>query len=262
MAEMALNSTAMTPPRASFLGLPLEVRRMIYRYLLSAPKNLNLFEIDGLVKDCWVRPSYEQRLDMTLNILRSCRQCRSEAAPMFWELNTLDFRSATNHESFDSVSHFFTKNILGGGIAHRILHCVDQTNVRFLDNYLAQVPNLAQLFTKCKTLDLEVANDASRPAKTSLAKFDADILGFALAFTLSHPTLVKAIRTRAESVRMAKRSVASIQARVDEEDCHVKHLHFVTEDYVLKNGVRFRSNWVVTAPCNADGMHAGNRRRS
>src|SRR5437764_15173984 len=38
--EMALNSMATTPPpRASFLGLPLEVRRMIYRYLLSAPKN-------------------------------------------------------------------------------------------------------------------------------------------------------------------------------------------------------------------------------
>jgi hypothetical protein len=225
---------------------------MIYRYLLSAPKNLSLFEMDGLVQDCRGRPSYEQRLDMTLNILRCCRQCRSEAAPMFWELNTLDFRSTTNHQSFDSVSHFFTRNILGASIAHRILHCVDQTNVRFLDHYLAQVPNLAQLFTKCKTLDLEVTNDASRHPTMSLSQFDAETLEFALAFTLSHPTLVKAIRTRAESVRMAQRSVASMPAGVDDEDWQVKHLHFVTEDYVLKNGVRLRSHSVVTAPCPAD----------
>jgi hypothetical protein len=74
---------------------------------------------------------------------------------MFWELNTLDSQSATNHRSLESVSHFFTRNILGGGMADRILHCVDQANVRFLDNYLAQTPNLAGLFTKCKILDLK-----------------------------------------------------------------------------------------------------------
>jgi hypothetical protein len=242
MAELAPNDTMMAPPRASFLGLPLEVRRMIYRYLLRAYKDLDAFEIDGLFRDSWVRPPYGQTFNMALNISRSCRQCQSEATPMFWELNTLDFKSATNHESFDSVSHFFTRNILGPGMAHRVLHCVDKTNVRFLDNYLAQIPNLARLFAKCKTLDLKVANRAFRQQMTtSSPEFDADALKFALAFTQSHPTLVKTIRTRAESARLAERYVTPFRADVNEEGCEVKHVHFVTEDYIVKNGVRFRS---------------------
>jgi phenolic acid decarboxylase len=38
---------------------------------------------------------------------------------------------------------------------------------------------------------------------------------------------------------------------MDDEDCEIKHLHFLSNDYVLKRGVCFAPN-SVTAQCNTD----------
>lgn len=49
-----------------------------------------------------------------------------------------------------------------------------------------------------KTLDLKVTELALRQQTMSLSKFDVEAVKLALALTRSHPTLVKAIRTRDE----------------------------------------------------------------
>jgi hypothetical protein len=63
--------------------------------------------------------------------------------------------------------------------------------------------------------------------------------------------LVKAIRTRAESAKLVKCSISPVIADMDDEDCEIKHLHFLSNDYVLKRGVCFAPN-SVTAQCNTD----------
>jgi hypothetical protein len=122
-----------------------------------------------------------------------------EATPIFWDANTLNLNSATERESLDSVSHFLARNILGKEKTQLVAHCADQTTVPFLDKYLSQVNNLAELFPKCKTFDVTITDRTFHQATMKASKFEMDATKFALSFTKSHPTLVQAIRTRHES---------------------------------------------------------------
>jgi hypothetical protein len=231
-----MNSIMAAPPRASFLGLPLEIRQMIYKFALSAPRDLNAFEIDALCGHPFGKILCGQLFN--INIVRSCRQCQIEATPIFWDVNTLDFESATQNESFDLVSHFLARNIVGRERIQRVLHCADQIHARFLNKYLSQVDKLAELFPRCKTLDIKIAGCALGRPTTERFKPEPKSIKFALSFTRSHPTLVHAIRTRQESTMHCARIIDLELCGADKENGEISHLHFVTRDRVLKDGVR------------------------
>jgi hypothetical protein len=235
MIDSMINGITTAPPKASFLGLPLEVRQMIYKFVLSAFRDLNAFEIDALLG----YPSGKILCGemFNINIVRPCRQCQIEATLVFWDANTLDFDSATQNESFDLVSHFLARNIVRREKIQRVLHCADQIHARFLNQYLSQVDKLTKLFPKCKTLDIKITGCTLGRSMTERFKAEPKSIKFALSFTQSHPTLVHAIRARQESTMHRARITDLELIGADVESDEISYLHFVTRDCLLKNGV-------------------------
>lgn len=96
MAEDVATAPAIdqgTPPEASLLGMPAEIRNRIYHEVLVEEEDVEFYSVLPNPRQRWdddVDLHFEAQNAVEPGLLRCCKQIRREARSIFFEMDTFD----------------------------------------------------------------------------------------------------------------------------------------------------------------------------